>query len=40
MCIRDRYVNGPQSSGNGALDYDGSFTLTGGTVIALSLIHI
>lgn len=29
------YVNGPQSSGNGALDYDGSFTLTGGTVIAV-----
>lgn len=29
------YVNGPQSSGNGALDYDGSFTLTGGTVVAV-----
>lgn len=29
------YVNGPRSSGNGALDYDGSFTLTGGTVVAV-----
>ncbi len=29
------YVNGPQSSGDGALDYDGSFTLTGGTVVAV-----
>ncbi len=29
------YVNGPQSSGNGALDYDGSFTLTRGTVVAV-----
>lgn len=26
------YVNGPESGGDGALDYDGSFTLTGGTV--------
>mgnify|MGYP002282258566 FL=1 len=25
------YVNGPESGGDGALDYDGSFTLTGGT---------
>ena len=29
------YVNGPQSGGDGALDYDGSFTLTGGTVVAV-----
>ena len=29
------YVDGPRSSGNGALDYDGSFTLTGGTVVAV-----
>ena len=28
-------VNGPQSGGDGALDYDGSFTLTGGTVVAV-----
>ena len=29
------YVNGPQSGGDGALDYDGSFTLNGGTVVAV-----
>ena len=29
------YVNGPESGGDGALDYDGSFTLTGGTVVAV-----
>lgn len=29
------YVDGPRSSGNGALDYDGSFALTGGTVVAV-----
>ena len=29
------YVDGPRSGGNGALDYDGSFTLTGGTVVAV-----
>ena len=29
------YVNGPESGGNGALDYDGSFTLTGGTLVAV-----
>ena len=29
------YVNGPQSGGDGALDYDGSFALTGGTVVAV-----
>lgn len=29
------YVNGPASSGNGALDYDGGFTLTGGTLAAV-----
>lgn len=29
------YVNGPRSGGDGALDYDGSFTLTGGTVVAV-----
>ena len=29
------YVNGPESGGDGALDYDGSFTLTGGTVAAV-----
>jgi hypothetical protein len=27
-------VNGPTSSGNGALDYDGSFTMTGGFLVA------
>lgn len=27
-------VNGPENNGNGALDYDESFTLTGGTLIA------
>ncbi|HEX9026626.1 MAG TPA: carbohydrate-binding domain-containing protein, partial [Clostridium sp.] len=27
-------VNGPTADGNGALDYDGTFTLTGGTLIA------
>ena len=37
------YVNGPQSGGDGALDYDGSFTLTGGTVVAvddIGTVHI
>ncbi len=29
------YVDGPRSGGNGALDYDGSFALTGGTVVAV-----
>ena len=29
------FVSGPQNSGNGALDYDGSATVTGGTFIAL-----
>lgn len=29
------YVRGPQSSGNGTLDYDGTFTQTGGTVVAV-----
>lgn len=29
------YVRGPESSGNGALDYDGTFTLTGGTLAAV-----
>ena len=28
-------VNGPTNSGNGALDYDGGFTLSGGTLIAV-----
>lgn len=28
------YVSGPQSSGNGALDYDGTASITGGTLIA------
>lgn len=29
------YVDGPRSGGDGALDYDGSFALTGGTVVAV-----
>lgn len=29
-------INGPVSSGDGALDYDGSFSLTGGTLAAAS----
>ena len=29
------YVYGPAGSGNGCLDYDSTFTLTGGTIIAL-----
>ena len=29
------YVRGPENSGNSALDYDGSFTLTGGTLAAV-----
>lgn len=28
------YVNGPTSRGNGALDYDGSFPISGGTLFA------
>ncbi|MCC6613059.1 MAG: carbohydrate-binding domain-containing protein [Anaerolineae bacterium] len=28
-------VNGPTNSGNGALDYDGGFSLSGGTIIAV-----
>lgn len=29
------YVRGPEDSGNGALDYDGSFTMGGGTLAAV-----
>ena len=29
------YVAGPTSSGNGALDYNGSFSITGGTLLAV-----
>lgn len=29
------YVNGPENSGNGALDYDGKAEITGGTLIAI-----
>ena len=29
------YVRGPESSGNGALDYDGGFTMRGGTLLAV-----
>lgn len=29
------YVDGPTNSGNGALDYDGTFKITGGTLIAV-----
>lgn len=28
------YVNGPTANNNGAIDYDGSFTISGGTIIA------
>lgn len=28
------YVDGPTNSGNGAIDYDKSFTITGGTIVA------
>ncbi len=30
------YVNGPEDDGNGALDYDGDFVITGGEIIAIS----
>ena len=29
------YVNGPTSSGNGALDYDGEFKITGGILVGV-----
>lgn len=29
------YINGPTSSGNGALDYDGTATITGGILVAV-----
>lgn len=29
------YVNGPQNSGNGALDYEGTAVISGGTVVAV-----
>ena len=39
MCIRDSdgtlIVMGPESGGNGALDYDGSFAMNGGTLVAV-----